>query len=198
MRRVSNRVVAAVIALVFLASAGFAQDAFRYKELPNFHRVNERLYRGGQPRRGGMDRLAQLGIKTVIDLRGDGKRADDEAAEARAAGLRYFNIPLSNFGRPADAQVKQILSIINTLENQPVFIHCRRGSDRTGMIIAVFRISSDGWTSERALEEARRHGMGWWAFAMKDYVNDYYRDQAINEPYRDQTRHHEQRTGAVP
>jgi protein tyrosine/serine phosphatase len=65
--------------------------------------------------------------------------------------------------------------VISANENQPVFVHCRRGSDRTGTIIAIYRIEHDGWTSEKATSEAKRYGLGLWQLGMKDYISDYYR-----------------------
>lgn len=161
--------------LALLTSAAMAQSKPRYQELPNFHQVNAHVYRGAQPRRGGIQRLAQLGIKTIINLRDDDERARAEEREAKAAGLRYFNVPMKGYARPTDEQVERVLSIINAPENQPVFVHCKRGADRTGTIIAAFRISHDGWTSEQAKEEANRYGMRWTQFEMKDYITDYYR-----------------------
>jgi tyrosine-protein phosphatase SIW14 len=145
-----------------------------YKELPNFHEVNSRLYRGAQPRWGGINRLVQLGIKTVVNLREGDDQARAEEAEARAAGLRYFNVPFKRTGRPTDQQVSSVLSIINDTENQPVFVHCKLGKDRTGTVIAVYRIAHDGWTSERAKAEANRYGMHPWELGMKDYIHDFY------------------------
>lgn len=162
-------------ALFCFAPVGIAQSEFEYKELPNFHRVNDRLYRGAQPKRGGIRRLAQLGIKTVVNLRADDERSQAEEQEARAAGLRYFNVPFERLGRPTDEQVERVLSIINKPENQPVLVHCQRGADRTGAIIAVYHIEHDGWTSERAKAEANRYGMRWWQRGKKNYIHDYYR-----------------------
>lgn len=170
-------------ALFCLTSVGVAQSEPKYKELPNFHQVNELLYRGAQPKRRGIQRLADVGIKTVVNLRADDERSQTEEQEARAAGMRYFNVPferfgivpLERFGRPTDKQVERVLSIINAPENQPVFVHCKRGADRTGTIIAIYRIEHDGWTSERAKAEANRYGMSWWERGKKDYIRDYYR-----------------------
>ncbi len=178
-----KRFVAVVGALFCFASVGAAQSEPKYKELPNFHQVNEQLYRGAQPRHGGIQRLAELGIKTIVNLRAADVRSQREEQEARAAGLRYFNVPFERFGivplerlgRPTDEQVERVLSIINAPENQPVFVHCKRGADRTGTIIAIYRIEHDGWTSERAKAEANRYGMAWWERGKKDYIRDYYR-----------------------
>ena len=174
-RKAVRQGCAAAAVLSCFVILGTAQVGIKHAELPNFDKVNERLYRGGQPKSGGIQKLAQLGIKTVVNLRDDDERARAEEAEAVAAGLRYFNVPLDNFGRPSDAKVERVLAIIETPENQPVFVHCKRGADRTGTIVAVYRIAHDGWTSERAISEADRHGMIFWQVGMKDYIHDYYR-----------------------
>jgi protein tyrosine/serine phosphatase len=170
----SLRLISTALALLIAVSATRAQDEAKYKELPNFHQINANLYRGGQPKEGGFQRLAGLGIKTVVNLRDSDERAMAEEKEARAAGLRYFNVPLDNFGKPGDEKIDRALALINAPENQPVFVHCKRGSDRTGTVIAIYRISHDGWTSEQAKAEAKRYGIGFWQVGMKDYIRDYY------------------------
>src|SRR5215813_288194 len=165
----------AAVALACITIAAVAQNEPAYKELPNFHVVNEHLYRGAQPRTDGIKKLASLGVKTIINLRDDDERARAEAAEARAAGLRYFNVPFDTLSRPSDEKVDRVLAIIEAPENQPVFVHCRRGADRTGTIVAIYRITHDGWTSDRAKDEANHYGMAFWEVGMKDYIRDYYK-----------------------
>jgi len=149
-----------------------------YEELPNFARVNERLYRGGQPRKDGTRKLAALGVNTIINLRDDDERALAEQAEAKAAGLRYFNVPFKTIGRPDDAEVAKVLSLIDAKENGVVFVHCHKGEDRTGTIIALYRISHDNWTDEEAISEAKRFGMKFWQVGMRHYISDYYRTRS--------------------
>lgn len=149
-----------------------------YAELPNFHQVNARLYRGAQPRKGGLGRLAALGVKTVVNLRDDDERAREEEREARALGLRYFNVPVSRAGRPSIKRIDEVMALIDAPANQPVFVHCKRGADRTGAIIAAYRITHDGWTGEQALDEAEAFGLGFWQRGKKDFIKDYYRDHA--------------------
>ena len=172
----------ALLLFVALVPAGHAQRGRgaepRFDELPNFHRVNERLYRGGQPRNGALRKLADLGVKTVINLRDDDRRARAEGQEAEAAGLRYFNIPFGRLGRPTDEQVEQVLSLIDAPQSGVVFVHCAKGQDRTGTVVAIYRITHDGWTGERAKDEANRYGMKFWQRGMKDFISDYYRDHA--------------------
>ena len=145
------------------------------KDLPNFAQVNGNLYRGAQPTEAGIKKLAAMGVKTVIDLRGADERAKKEEAWAQNAGIKFINIPLDNWNRPKDSRIAEIEKLLDATENQPVFVHCRRGADRTGTVIAVYRITHDGWDARRANEEAESFGFGWWQFQMKDYINDYYR-----------------------
>jgi tyrosine-protein phosphatase SIW14 len=170
-----RRISLALCAVVLLASMSAAQGALSYKELPNFHKVSDTLYRGAQPLNGAARKLAELGVKTVINLRGEAEQTEQERKEAEAAGLHYFSVPMPGLSAPADYEVARVMAIIDNPENQPVFIHCQRGSDRTGTIGAIYRISHDGWTAERALAEAKTYGMSWAEIGMKRYITDYYK-----------------------
>src|SRR5262249_61332519 len=96
---------ALVIAFTLYA---LAQAETQYSELPNFHQVNPHLYRGAQPKRGGLQTLKGLGIKTVINLRGENTLVRAEAEEARALGLRYYSVPLPDLSAPDDKEVQQV------------------------------------------------------------------------------------------
>jgi len=163
-------------AVFVLTQSGFAQEAVSDKDLPNFYRVNTNFYRGGQPTETGIKELAKIGVKTIIYLRDADGKAKIEEKWAQAAGIKFVNVPMNNLSRPTNAQVNEVLSMINSPENQPVFVHCQRGADRTGTVVAVYRISHDGWTAKQAKQEAKENGFGWWQFWMKDYIDDYYRD----------------------
>ncbi|HYY55736.1 MAG TPA: dual specificity protein phosphatase family protein [Pyrinomonadaceae bacterium] len=176
MRNLIDRLSAAVFALSLLASLALAQGELRYKELPNFHQVNDRLWRGAQPREGGIRKLAALGVKTILNLRAEDSRALTEEREAHVAGLRYFNVAMEGLDRPKDEMVDRALAIINDPANQPVFVHCKHGADRTGTVVAIYRITHDGWSSEQALHEAKQYGLSWIQFGMKDFIKDYVRD----------------------
>ena len=175
MTRRFGRLQALLAAMAVLSLVIAAQENRSYKELPNFHQVNENLYRGAQPQSGGLKKLSELGIKTIINLRGASEETRKRQAEAEASGMRYFNIPLSSIGRPKDNEVERALAIIDARENWPVFVHCKRGADRTGVIIAAYRISREQWTAEQATTEAKRLGMASIQFRKKGYISDYYK-----------------------
>jgi protein tyrosine/serine phosphatase len=167
--------VASLLVLALTLSA-LAQEA-RYAELPNFHQVNSQLYRGAQPIAGGLQRLKAIGIKTIVNLRRDDDRTRAEGDTARALGLRYYSVPLPGFSAPKDKEVQQVLDIINAPDNQPIFVHCRHGEDRTGTIIACYRITHDGWTATQAKKEAESCGMSWTQVGMKRYIDKFYKQR---------------------
>lgn len=138
----------------------------------NFGKVSERLYRGAQPDATGLKNLQRLGIRMVVDLRLPDKHSQAESAAAQANGLTYTNIPLSGLGRPADEQVRKVLALIANGPG-PVFVHCEHGCDRTGTIIACYRLQHDRWSSEAALEEAARYGLSKLERGMKRYILDF-------------------------
>jgi uncharacterized protein (TIGR01244 family) len=135
----------------------------------NFGKVNDGLYRGAQPDTTGIKNLARLGIKTIINLRLTNDVWKAEEAEVRASGITYTNVPLKSLGRPTDAQVATLLALIETLPG-PVFIHCHHGCDRTGTIIACYRIRHYGWSSKSALEEARKYGLSMVEIGMRKCI----------------------------
>ncbi|HEX5230373.1 MAG TPA: tyrosine-protein phosphatase [Bryobacteraceae bacterium] len=132
----------------------------------NFHQVDQHVYRGGQPHGDGFAGLAKIGIKTVIDLRGE--KSEENAVEH--AGMRYVRLPWSGFKAPADSQIAAVLALMNDSSAWPVFVHCRRGADRTGTAVACYRISHDHWTNQQALAEARSFGMSSMEIAMQHFI----------------------------
>ena len=168
---------------MLFAVAVFAQDTDASAGLPKFEQVNDKLFRGGQPSPGALLRLRELGIDTIVNLRGTSDRTRAEGAEARALGLNYFNVSLPNWGRPQDERVNRILMIINAPQNGRVFVHCKDGVDRTGTIVALHRITSEGWKTGDALAEAEQRGMRRIQIWMRDYAEDYAR--RVQHPYAD-------------
>lgn len=135
----------------------------------NFHQVDEHIYRGAQPSSEGFANLAKLGVKTVIDLRGE----RDEGKLAERAGLHYVRMPWSGYKAPSDQEIAAVLAILNNSGDWPVFVHCKRGADRTGTAIACYRISHDHWSNDQALAEARNFGMSSLEVAMRHYIERF-------------------------
>ena len=139
----------------------------------NFGQIGNALYRGAEPDAACLDHLAKLGVRMVVNLREDDEDTAREQQLAEARGMRFTNIPMSGFRRPVDSEVRRALEVIAAGENQPVFVHCKRGRDRTGVVIAAWRMSHEGWTLERAYDEAKRFRLAWWQLRMKDFIREF-------------------------
>lgn len=106
------------------------------------------LYRGAQPDDRAWDELADMGFRTVVNLR----RTNDERAEVEAAGLRYRGIPTST-AYPSDESVVQVLRVLSDPEARPVLMHCLAGVERVSTMVAAYRMVVEGWSREAALDE---------------------------------------------
>lgn len=155
-------------------AVGFALSICAAAQAPavhirNFDKVNDHIYRGGEPSQIGIEELGAMGVKTVIDLRVGSEGTASEKQQVEKLKIKYINIPIGEFSAPSTAQIEQLLSLLQT-GNGPVFVHCRRGKDRTGTVVACYRIQHDGWDNRRALEEAQQHGMSNLERSMRAYI----------------------------
>lgn len=121
--------------------------------LPNLHRVSPELYRGAQPTAEGMAQLRALGVRTVVNLRANHSDADKLAG----TGLRYVAIPVTAVGI-GDDHVARFLRVAADPAAQPVFVHCQHGADRTGLMVAMYRVAVQGWEREAAIDEMLHGG----------------------------------------
>jgi uncharacterized protein (TIGR01244 family) len=164
--------IAAALVIGIASIPGFAQT--NVAGVPNFHQINDHVYRGAQPTDLGFQSLAKLGVKTVIDLREVSDRSAQERNSVESAGMRYVSIPFHGMSAPSPADVAKVLALFGDASAGPVFVHCRRGADRTGTVVACYRISHDGWNNEQALHEAKQDGMSWTEMAMQHYVLHFH------------------------
>ncbi len=126
-----------LLALALPAFGGSVQG------IHNFYKVDEHVYRGAQPTDEGFQYLAKIGVKTVIDLRGASEGRRNEESVVTAAGMKYINIPMTGLTPPSEAEITKILGMLEDGTAGPVFVHCQRGADRTGAVIASYRIEHD-------------------------------------------------------
>jgi len=164
----------ALAASLTLGSAPARADSVapRIDGIENFRQVNDRIYRGAQPEPAAWAGLAKLGVKTVIDLR---REVEHSCAEERhaveAAGMKYVNFPMNGFDTPTAEQMTKVLALMDGAD--PVFIHCKQGRDRTGTVIATWRMAREKWTNEKALAEARSCGLHWYENGMRRFITAY-------------------------
>jgi tyrosine-protein phosphatase SIW14 len=123
--------------------------------LPNFSQVTPTLYRGGQPNRLGYEKLAKMGVDIVVDLRLTKK--GEESRAVKKLGMQYVSIPWHCYF-PRDGQFARFLMILRDNPKKKVFVHCRYGDDRTGMMIAAYRMAVEGWNPKEARKEMEKFG----------------------------------------
>jgi protein tyrosine/serine phosphatase len=129
-----------------------------YAGLPNFGAVDDRLYRGAQPNESGFAELARLGVAIVVNLRHERDRIERERTTVERLGMRYVSIPWRGHDDPNPEQVAQFLRLLRDNRQRKVFVHCQRGAERTGVMVACYRISHQQWTPERAQAEMEAFG----------------------------------------
>jgi len=129
------------------------------EDLPNFHQVHDYLYRGGQPSAAGLEKLKQRGISTIIDLRNPGEKKFDEDRLAQKLGMKIIDMPM-DCTAPTKKQVSTLYTAVDKAKegkSGPVFVHCAHGSDRTGCLIGLWRVSKEGWSYDDAYKEMRKY-----------------------------------------
>jgi len=148
--------------------------------IDNFGQVNANYFRGAQPQGRDYADLAALGVKTIIDLTKDGSAA--EPSLVQAAGMRFFRIPMTTHEAPTAEQIGQFLRLVNDPANQPVYVHCQGGRHRTGVMTAVYRMTTDRWTPDQAFAEMKHYNFGadYLHAEFKRFVYGYHADVAVD------------------
>ena len=136
--------------------------------LKNVGRVAPGIYRGAQPEEEGYRTLKKMGIRTVINLRS----ANDGRKEVEGAGMQYLEFPMRMFGEVNESSVQKAIKAMSDASKQPVFLHCKLGEDRTGIVVAVYRMK-EHWSLKQAEAEMQEFGFNdIWVHLMR-YVRNY-------------------------
>lgn len=156
-------VVGALLCLFASAAGGAAADRpaswgqpIALAGVPNLHRVTETLYRSAQPTPAGLRNLKTLGVKTVVSLRA----FHSDRRDAERADLGYEHIFMKTW-HPEEEDVVRFLKIATDPARAPVLVHCQHGADRTGAMVAIYRVVVQGWTKQAAIEEMTGGGYGY-------------------------------------
>lgn len=153
------RIPKAVFPIFLLLICGCMPYPVRFAhDLPNFHQVKKWIFRGGFPKEKGYARLEEITVKTVVSLCADKEKVEWEQDQANIYDIAYINIPVDPAQGLNKVQMDEIFKVLSDTQKQPLFIHCSDGKDITGAVIAIYRISVDGWSPEKAYSEALEYG----------------------------------------
>jgi tyrosine-protein phosphatase SIW14 len=156
-----------------VSAAGAPAERLQRPGVPRLARVTNHLYRGGQPDSLGLAELKTLSVNLVVNLRHEPAEIANERALVEARGMGYASIPWRGKENPRPQQVAEFLDLLRANSDKTVFVHCERGAERTGVMIAAYRISAEGWTPDQALAEMDVFGFrGLWFGHLKRFVRE--------------------------
>lgn len=159
--------------------------------LVNFQVVSPAVLRGGQPDEDGLQLLKRAGVKLVVNLRHHAKnspkpsssysffrRGDDDEIEeeqeiAERLGLRFLNISLDGITAPTFDDIDKFVALFTDQENQPMYVHCLHGRERTGFMLATYRMKIESWTVEQAYQEMLQQGFDPLRTVLSDVLFEY-------------------------
>jgi len=170
---VRNSITGGILAIVFTAVSLSAQVTKpTVPGVTNFVKLDTTIACAGATTPAAVVEVKKLGYASIINLRQAseaGANLDEEAAAAKAAGIRYVHLPF-NTASPDPAIVEGFLKAVTDPANQPAFVHCASGN-RAAALWMVKRLLVDGWDTDRATSEATALGMT--SPALKQFALDY-------------------------
>jgi tyrosine-protein phosphatase SIW14 len=162
------------LALTLNFSFQTAEAKSEVEDLPNMFKMNENVYRGGRPTLAGMKQLKKMGIETVINIENDEEAIAADKKMAQAVGLRWISIKFDTWKKPVDAKVDETLKLLQDRSLGPIYLHCKHGRDRTGMIMGLYRVEVDGWHAKTAYKEMKDRGFRTLIWTL----NSYYKNRS--------------------
>ena len=165
----------ALIAILSLAAVASAQEnSTTNVKIKNFGQMDDRFFRGAQPKEEQFKDLAQLGIRTIIDLRDDPEPYEKPMVES--LGMNYVHIPMIAKKYPTPEALSLFLKTVNDPNTGKFYVHCAGGRHRTGVMGAVYRFKFYNWDFEQVYKEMKQYDFytRWGHGAFKEFVEDYY------------------------
>lgn len=117
------------------------------------YKISDSLYSGSQPDANGFAELKNIGIKTIVNLRDN----YSDVEMLKGLGLKYINIPVDPW-KIEERDVVTFLKVVTDPDNQPVYVHCQHGLDKTGTMTAIYRMYALNWTDEKAAKQLPKYG----------------------------------------
>lgn len=157
--------------LLFSSQSVWSSGKKGHEDLPNFAQVSDTLYRGGQPSHAGFQALQHMGVVMVVNFRDEPGETAAEKRDVGSMGMEYIGIPWSGKRDPSNAQIVQFLDLVRSNAQTKIFVHCLRGADRTGTMVASYRIAVQHEPVDEAVSEMHRfHYDHFWLPQLQRYV----------------------------
>ena len=163
------------------AAARASEQIYNLPGLSNVGRVAPGVLRGAEVGPDGYATLRAMGVKTVIDLR----TTANEIKEVEAAGMRAIAVPIEMSRDGLKEKVDRVMALMADPANQPVYVHCRHGQDRTGIVVAAFRMKQQGWSLADAEAEMQAFGFNDVWVNFRKFIRGYGNGLAIGGQVRE-------------
>ena len=135
-----------------------------YAGILNFGKVTDHIYRGAQPTEAGYKNLVERArVKSFLSLR---RGVNQDVADLKLAslnGAQCYQVAMKEWD-PGEDHLRRLASAVKTLKvlsdnpkTRPVYVHCQAGRNRTGFVVATYRMVYQGWTAEEAVREMRTY-----------------------------------------
>jgi protein tyrosine/serine phosphatase len=169
---IKNLLIApALLAAPFVAACNTVPANHSANPTANFFAVEEGMvYRGARPSYQGIEELAGMSVRTIVNLENDDDAIKQEQAWAQSLGIKEVVAQMTGTSEPNSDTVTRALDTLADTSNMPIFVHCAKGQDRTGAIVALHRIFNQGWDAQDAKDEMEAHGYDNALLAMKEFV----------------------------
>jgi protein tyrosine/serine phosphatase len=177
-----------ILSLVFYSSPARTADKSD-GTIDRLAKVEDGFYRGARPTTAAqMATLKTYQIKTIINVSDDQPAQDVEAALAKAQGINLIYYPMHGWNKPKDQQTEDVQAMLNDPSLRPIYIHCKHGRERTGVMVALYRVFTNGWTAHEAYREMKQMGFRTYAWNFRKYFkrkSGYYDEEEAAESYTD-------------
>jgi tyrosine-protein phosphatase SIW14 len=142
------------------ASSPDSPEGGTLPSIRGFGSVGPRIFRGSAPALPeDFELLRGYGVQTIVNLRRYIPwEIEREAELARRHGLRHIHIPIHSWAVPSKESVEAAVAELADTRNGIVYVHCKRGIDRTGIVVAYYRVRHDGWSPSEAYAEMSHYG----------------------------------------
>lgn len=141
--------------------------------LPRFREISHGLYRSGRPNKEALQWLKnEHNLRTIINLENSSSNIRRERGWAEDLDIQFYSLPMNASQTPRDETVDEALRLMADESLHPLLVHCKRGRDRTGLIVGLFRVEHEGVAAEDAYEEMLDLGFTTSLYKLDNYFKE--------------------------
>lgn len=157
----------------FLIFASLIVFGLKALALDEFKPVSKNVFRSAQPQESDYQLLRNFNVGTIINLRND-NTVEESKTHALTNGFEFYNLALDSKSTEADYS-RALTHFFNIIDEKAdsgksILVHCVRGKDRTGLLVALYRVLREHKSPQEAFNEWRESGLSdEWGLGIQDY-----------------------------